>query len=224
MASKQTSTPVASEFMDWREDRIGSAARGENPTVLAELRSGYAVIGDVQFLPGYSLLLGKDPNAKALADMPRAQRVRFLADVDLLADAVERACKVADPAFRRVNIDILGNADAFVHAHIWPRYEWEPPELIWRPVWLYSLDKLERPHHTTRRAARRSPSRDRRRAALTPRSRPSQDQRLLTTQTLPRFDRSPRDPKARNRRSAPALSAEGPASGPRGFRRCASRA
>ena len=57
--------------MDWRDDRIGSAARGENPTVLAELPSGYAVIGDVQFLPGYCVLLGKDPHATALAEMPR---------------------------------------------------------------------------------------------------------------------------------------------------------
>jgi diadenosine tetraphosphate (Ap4A) HIT family hydrolase len=125
--------------MDWRDDRIGSAARGENPTVLAELTSGYAVIGDVQFLPGYCVLLGKDPNATALAELPRAERVQFLADVDLLATAVERACKNMDPSFRRVNIDILGNADSFVHAHVWPRYEWESAELIWRPVWLYDL-------------------------------------------------------------------------------------
>jgi diadenosine tetraphosphate (Ap4A) HIT family hydrolase len=131
--------------MDWREDRIGSAARGQNPTVLKELRSGYAVIGDVQFLPGYCVLLGKDPAATALAEMPRPERVRFLADVDLLATAVETACRANDPAFRRVNIDILGNADAFVHAHIWPRYEWEPPELVWRPVWLYDLDSWRNP-------------------------------------------------------------------------------
>lgn len=123
--------------MDWRRDRIGSAARGENPTVLATLESGYAVIGDVQFLPGYCVLLGKDPHIRALAELPRQERVRFLADADLLATAVERACREADPLFRRINIDVLGNADAFVHAHIWPRYEWEPTELISRPVWLY---------------------------------------------------------------------------------------
>ncbi|WP_205864605.1 diadenosine tetraphosphate hydrolase [Planctomonas sp. JC2975] len=125
--------------MDWREDRIGSAARGENPTVLAELKSGYAAIGDVQFLPGYCVLLGKDPDARALSELPRTERVQFLADVDLLATAVERACREADRAFRRVNIDILGNADAFVHAHIWPRYDWEPADLVRRPVWLYDL-------------------------------------------------------------------------------------
>lgn len=123
--------------MDWREDRIGSAARGENPTVLAELPGGYAVIGDVQFLPGYCVLLGKDPRATALAEMPRKERVQFLADTDLLATAVERACREADPGFRRVNIDILGNTDAFVHAHVWPRFEWEQADLVSKPVWLY---------------------------------------------------------------------------------------
>lgn len=122
---------------DFRDDRIRSAARGENPTVLAELDAGYAVIGDVQFLPGYSLLLSKNPDARALAELPRSERVQFLADVDLLATAVERACRAADPQFRRMNIDILGNTDAFVHAHIWPRYEWEPDELVTKPVWLY---------------------------------------------------------------------------------------
>ena len=132
-------------IMDGRVDRIGSAERGENPTVLAELPSGYAVIGAVQFLPGYCVLFGQDPHATALAEMPRKDRVQSLADADLLATAVEQACREADPAFRRVNIDNLGNADAFVHAHIWPRYEWEPPELVRRPVWLYELTRWTSP-------------------------------------------------------------------------------
>jgi diadenosine tetraphosphate (Ap4A) HIT family hydrolase len=131
--------------VDWREDRIGAAHRGENPTVLAELDGGFAVIGDAQFLPGYCVLLGKDPSVTALAEMPRADRVQFLADADLLATAVERACRAIDPKFRRVNLDVLGNADAFVHAHIWPRYEWEPPSLVTRPVWLYEPDRWRDP-------------------------------------------------------------------------------
>ncbi|WP_244857842.1 hypothetical protein [Agromyces archimandritae] len=63
--------------------------------------------------------------------------MRYLADVDLLATAVEAACREADPAFRRINIEILGNTDAFVHTHIWPRHEWERPELVTKPVWQY---------------------------------------------------------------------------------------
>lgn len=123
--------------MNWRDDRIGSALRGDNPTILAELDSGFAAIGDVQFLPGYCVLLSRNPSARALAELPRSERLQFLADVDVLATAVEQACRAADPAFRRINIDILGNTDAFVHAHVWPRYEWEPPELVRKPVWLY---------------------------------------------------------------------------------------
>ncbi|MGZ0068948.1 HIT family protein [Microbacterium arborescens] len=131
--------------MDWREDRIGAAHRGENPTVLVELAAGFAVMGDVQFLPGYCVLLGKDPSVKALAEMPRAERVQFLADADLLATAVERACRSSDPQFRRVNIEVLGNTDAFVHAHIWPRYEWEPSAMVTRPVWLYEPTRWSDP-------------------------------------------------------------------------------
>ena len=61
----------------------------------------------------------------------------FLSAMEMLAEAVERACAQADDAFLRVNIEILGNTDPFLHAHIWPRYEWEPPRLRRRPVWLY---------------------------------------------------------------------------------------
>ena len=43
----------------WRLDRIGSALRGENPTVLARLPGGFAVIGDVQWLPGYCVVLSR---------------------------------------------------------------------------------------------------------------------------------------------------------------------
>lgn len=131
--------------MNWRDDRIGAAWRGENPTVLAELSAGFAVIGDAQFLPGYCVLLSKNPLASALAELPRDERVQFLADVDLLATAVERACRAMHPGFRRINIDVLGNKDAFVHAHVWARYEWEPPEQVARPVWLYPPDQWRDP-------------------------------------------------------------------------------
>lgn len=122
---------------DWRTDRVGSALRGENPTVLRRLESGFAVIGDVQFLPGYSVLLVDDPGVGRLTDLPRGERLAFLSDMERLGEAVELACRRLDPAFRRVNLEILGNTDAFLHAHVWPRYEWEPAELVGAPVWLY---------------------------------------------------------------------------------------
>ncbi|MGW2641129.1 HIT family protein [Streptomyces sp. NPDC001348] len=144
---------------DWRDDRIGSALRGENPTVLRRLDAGFAVIGDVQFLPGYTVLLADDPAVRRLSDLPRHRRLDFLADMDRLGEAVERACRRLDPAFRRVNLEILGNTDDFLHAHVWPRYDWEPADLVGLPVWLYPRgtwsDERHRlgPRHDTLRTA-----------------------------------------------------------------------
>ncbi|MFE2264989.1 diadenosine tetraphosphate hydrolase [Streptomyces griseosporeus] len=126
---------------DWRTDRIGSALRGENPTVLRRLSAGFAAIGDVQFLPGYSVLLVDDPKVERLSDLPREKRLAFLADMDHLGEAVEEACRRTDAAFRRVNLEILGNSDGFLHAHVWPRFEWEPADLVRMPVWLYPHDQ-----------------------------------------------------------------------------------
>ncbi|WP_030207771.1 diadenosine tetraphosphate hydrolase [Streptomyces bikiniensis] len=126
---------------DWRKDRIGTALRGENPTVLRRLDASFAVIGDVQFLPGYSVLLVDEPDVRRLSGLPRAKRLAFLTGMDRLGKAVERACRRLDPAFRRVDLEILGNTDPFLHAHVWPRFDWEPAEFVGRPVWLYPPDR-----------------------------------------------------------------------------------
>ncbi len=126
---------------DWRMDRIGCALRGENPTVLRRLSAGFAAIGDVQFLPGYSVLLVDDPKVERLSDLPRGKRLAFLSDMDQLGEAVERASRHLDAAFRRINLEILGNTDGFLHAHVWPRFEWEPADLVRRPVWLYPRER-----------------------------------------------------------------------------------
>ena len=125
---------------NWKEDRIGSALRGENPTVLAKMPGGFAVMGDPQWLPGYCVLLSDDPKVERLSDLSVSERNAFLQSMAILGEAVERVCRKTDPAFRRVNLEILGNADAFLHAHVWPRYEWEPPEIVQRPVWLYPVE------------------------------------------------------------------------------------
>ncbi|GAA0322701.1 DeoR family transcriptional regulator [Streptomyces polychromogenes] len=145
---------------DWRHDRIGSAHRGQNPTVLRRLDAGFAVIGDRQFLPGYSVLLTDDPAVTRLSDLPPARRAAYLTDLERFAEAVERACARLDPAFRRVNIEILGNTDPYLHAHIWPRYDWEPEHRVRMPVWMYADEEYWRgdrhalaPRHDALRAA-----------------------------------------------------------------------
>ncbi|MFG2846014.1 diadenosine tetraphosphate hydrolase [Kitasatospora sp. NPDC048296] len=146
---------------DWRADRIGTALRGENPTVLRQLDAGFAVIGDVQFLPGYSVLLTDTPGVERLTDLPRPRRLAYLSDLDRLGEAVELACRAADPAFRRVNIEILGNKDPFLHVHIWPRFDWEPEHLVEKPVWLYPPTNWQDPQHAL------GPAHDALRAAIT---------------------------------------------------------
>jgi diadenosine tetraphosphate (Ap4A) HIT family hydrolase len=130
--------------IDWRADRLGTARRGENPMVLVKMRSGYAVIGDTQFLPGYCVLLS-DSDANHLTDLPRAERAEFLLDVSLLGEAVMAACNSVDPSLRRLNYEILGNAERSLHAHIFPRYGWEDEELLAGPVWHYPRDRWTSP-------------------------------------------------------------------------------
>ncbi|MEU0882394.1 hypothetical protein ABZ345_27595 [Lentzea sp. NPDC005914] len=126
---------------EWQKDRIASSLRGLNPTVLRRLSAGFATIGDVQFLPGYCVLLVDTPNVERLTNLPRRRRTEFLADMELLGEAVERVCARRDTGFRRVNLEILGNTDPYLHAHVWPRYDWEPPEIVHRPVWLYPAER-----------------------------------------------------------------------------------
>ena len=134
---------------DWKRDRVGAALAGENPSVLRRMTAGFAVVGDVQFLPGYCVLITDTPGVDRLVDLPRERRLAFLADLERLAEAVETVCRRRDPAYRRVNLEILGNHDAFLHAHVWPRYEWEGPHLVRRPVWLHPLERWQDPEPGT---------------------------------------------------------------------------
>jgi diadenosine tetraphosphate (Ap4A) HIT family hydrolase len=145
----------------WRDDRIGSALRGENPTILTRLDTGFVALGDSQFLPGYCVLLTDDPTISSLTDLPRARRLAFLADMDLLGQAVATTCARLDPAFRRVNYQILGNLDTYLHAHIHARYTWEPADKVISPVWRYPDELRNAPHHQL------GPQHDTLRAALT---------------------------------------------------------
>ncbi|WP_245920929.1 HIT family protein [Melghirimyces profundicolus] len=95
----------------------------------------FAVIGDTQFLPGYCVLLAA-PRAAALNQLSYKERQDFLMDMSLIGEAIEKVCHP-----RRVNYSILGNKDPFLHAHIFPRYEWEPEELKPYPVWRYPDEK-----------------------------------------------------------------------------------
>lgn len=122
---------------DFRRDRVGTALAGTNPTVLRRLRAGFAVIGDVQHLPGYCVLITDTPGADQLVDLPPDRQLVFLEDMAVLGRAVAAVCRRRDPRFRRINLEIQGNTDAFLHAHVTPRYAWEPADLVGWPAALH---------------------------------------------------------------------------------------
>ena len=108
--------------------------------VMARMRSGFAVIADTQFLPGYSVLLTDDENADHLTDLDWGTRRDYLFDMALLGEAIENVCRPR--GLVRMNYEVLGNALHVVHAHVLPRYEWEPPERLSGPVWRYEKSEL----------------------------------------------------------------------------------
>ncbi|HEU5039064.1 MAG TPA: diadenosine tetraphosphate hydrolase [Nocardioides sp.] len=126
---------------DFRTDRVGTALAGTNPTVLRRMRAGFAVIGDVQHLPGYCVLITDDPAADQLTDLTPGRQLVFLEDMAILGRAVAAVCARRDPEFRRINLEIQGNTDAFLHAHVTPRYAWEPSEVVGWPAALHHWTK-----------------------------------------------------------------------------------
>lgn len=112
-------------------DRVALARRGMNDTVICRLTSGWAVMGDVQFLRGYCLLL-PDPVVPSLNDLDDEHRTQFLGDMVHLGDAILQVTSA-----ERINYEILGNSEPELHAHVFPRYSTEPPDLRRVPVWFY---------------------------------------------------------------------------------------
>jgi diadenosine tetraphosphate (Ap4A) HIT family hydrolase len=117
-------------------EQLAAAERGENPAVLRRMRTGWAVIGGTQHLPGYCLLLYAG-RAEQLTDLPRDERAAYLLDLSLLGEAVQDACARLDGEFLRVNYEVLGNSWPHLHGHVHARYRWEPDEYRHGPVWRY---------------------------------------------------------------------------------------
>ncbi|MBS1720780.1 MAG: HIT family protein [Armatimonadetes bacterium] len=109
------------------DERLAALVAGEDPKMVAELPSGFVVMGDNQVLPGYCLLLAY-PKAGHLLELDPEDQAIFLADMALLGQAVQEVTGAV-----RCNFAIYGNLDPFLHAHVWPRYPDEPEEQRTRP-------------------------------------------------------------------------------------------
>jgi diadenosine tetraphosphate (Ap4A) HIT family hydrolase len=109
--------------------RVSAAERGENPTVICRMRSGYLVLSDKQTPRGWCILLAA-PVVADLDDLDDQKRAAFLSDMA----AVGQVLKQVTGAYR-INYSILGNTDPALHAHIQPRCLEEPDALRKQPLW-----------------------------------------------------------------------------------------
>jgi len=91
-------------------------------------------MGDVQFLPGYCLLL-PDPVVPSLNDLTDGARGQFLQDMASIGDALLKVTSAY-----RINYEILGNTEPELHAHVFPRYISEPEAIRRKPAWFYDWD------------------------------------------------------------------------------------
>lgn len=115
--------------------QVEQCRAGINPRTICRVNSGWVVLGPVQFLKGYSLIL-PDPVVPDLNSLSLDSRRVLLEEMGLLGDAL-----LAITGAVRINYEILGNLEPALHVHVFPRFSNEPQELRTRPAWYYDWDK-----------------------------------------------------------------------------------
>ncbi|MFT8873019.1 MAG: HIT family protein [Sporolactobacillus sp.] len=106
--------------------RIDMIKSGSNPYFVAELETGYVVVGDFQLFKGYTLFLCKRHETE-LFFLDEAFKNKFLMEMSEVAAAVHDAFHPD-----KLNYEMLGNGDAHMHWHLFPRRSDDP---VNGPVW-----------------------------------------------------------------------------------------
>jgi len=121
-------------------DRIQMIREGRNPYFVRELETGYAVIGDHQYFRGYTLFLCKQ-HVTELYDLEPAFRAQYLAEMTQVAQAAAEAFGA-----EKMNYECLGNGDAHVHWHLFPRRSGDlgayVGDKVGGPVWWVPIDRM----------------------------------------------------------------------------------
>jgi diadenosine tetraphosphate (Ap4A) HIT family hydrolase len=105
-----------------------------NKYFVKELETGYVVIGDHQYFKGYTLFLCKE-HATELHFLDEEFRKKFLDELSFVGEAVYNAFQPD-----KLNYELLGNGDAHLHWHIFPRREGDGDRK--GPVWWTDRDKM----------------------------------------------------------------------------------
>ena len=120
-------------------DRIELIRKGKNPWFVKELKTGYVVIGDHQHFKGYTLFLCKEHKTE-LFEREQEVKTKFLEEMATVAEAVSRAFGA-----EKMNVELLGNGDAHLHWHLFPRRDGDLEGYGNRgrgPVWWYPMEKM----------------------------------------------------------------------------------
>ena len=118
--------------------RVAACRAGTDPTLIARMPSGWAVMGDPQVLRGYCLLLS-DPVVPHLNALPPEGQAAFLADLARLGQAVLDLTGAV-----RINYALFGNLEPALHGHVHPRFAGEPESLRTAHPWAYDWSAAPR--------------------------------------------------------------------------------
>ena len=121
-------------------DRIEMIKNGTNPYFVKELETGYVVIGDNQHFYGYALLLYKDHRYTELFQLDMDERMKFLKEMSIVAEAVSNAFHP-----EKMNYELLGMGDAHLHWHLYPRRTGDIEDYGNHgkgPVWSLPMEKI----------------------------------------------------------------------------------
>ncbi|MDJ0918503.1 MAG: hypothetical protein QNJ05_12115 [Woeseiaceae bacterium] len=115
-------------------ERVERCRAGSFSQAICRVSSGWVVLGDVQFLPGYSLIY-PDPVVADLNKLSMEQRKTLFYEASAVGDALLEITGAV-----RINYEILGNLAPALHVHVFPRFDDEPDELRTAPVWSYDWE------------------------------------------------------------------------------------
>lgn len=132
---------------------IEKSLNGKNPYFVRELKTGIVVLGWNQHFYGYTLFICKE-HATELYDLEADFLTEYLREMVITAQAVAKASG-AD----KMNYECLGNGDAHLHFHLFPRKKgdlgeygndgkgpvwWLPKNIMWSDENIPNSRELEK--------------------------------------------------------------------------------
>ena len=105
---------------------------GQDPYFVREMPTGYVVLSYDQYFKGYTLFMCKQ-HKRELFELDKEFRIQFMEDTTTVAQAMTAAFH-AD----KINYELLGNGDAHLHWHLFPRRAHDMDEYLEHsrgPVW-----------------------------------------------------------------------------------------